>query len=95
MNKPMTKQEQIEEMALELEHHTCMSHFQAEIASRMLHQLGYRKPTEGVWEFDRDNALNGREPFRCSICNGTSQHRRPYCSLCGAKMKEVISDGKM
>ena len=35
--------EQIEEMARALENHTCMSEFQAETASRMLYQLGYRK----------------------------------------------------
>lgn len=39
----MDKEKQIEEMAKELENHTCMSQFQAEIASRTLHTLGYRK----------------------------------------------------
>lgn len=52
-----------------------------------LYKAGYRKQSEGEWTFDRDNALNGIEPYRCSVCEGTSQHRRPYCSLCGAKMK--------
>lgn len=42
--------EQIEEMARDLENHTCMSQFQAEIASRMLYQLGYRKQSENVIE---------------------------------------------
>lgn len=35
--------EQIEEMARNLENHTCMSQFQAEIASRTLYLLDYRK----------------------------------------------------
>lgn len=39
----MTDKKQIEEMARDLENHTCMSQFQAEIASRMLYKVGYRK----------------------------------------------------
>ena len=42
----MTKEKQIEEMARNLEEHTCMSQFQAEIASRMLYQLDYRKASD-------------------------------------------------
>lgn len=47
--KIMSKEKQIEEMAEELENHTCMSQFQAEIASRILYTLGYRKQSEGEW----------------------------------------------
>lgn len=43
-NKDIDKQ--IEEMASNLENHTCMSSFQAEIASRTLYILGYRKASE-------------------------------------------------
>ena len=42
----MTDKEQIEEMARDLENHTCMSQFQAEIASRMLYIKDYRKASE-------------------------------------------------
>ena len=44
----MTEEKQIEEMARDLENHTCMSQFQAEIASKMLHILGYRKQSEWI-----------------------------------------------
>ena len=37
---------QIEEMAKDLENHTCMSEYQAEIASKMLYIKGYRKASE-------------------------------------------------
>ena len=40
------KEKQIEEMAKDLENHTCMSQFQAEIASKMLYAKGYRKASE-------------------------------------------------
>ena len=42
----MNKEKHIEEMAFELENHTCMSQFQAEIASKMLYALNYRKASE-------------------------------------------------
>ena len=42
----MDKDKQIEEMAKDLENHTCMSQFQAEIASRMLYIKGYRKASD-------------------------------------------------
>ena len=42
----MNRDKQIEEMAKDLENHTCMSEFQAEIASRMLYAKGYRKSTD-------------------------------------------------
>lgn len=45
-DQTMTKEKQIEEMAFELENHTCMSQFQAEIASKMLYALNYRKASE-------------------------------------------------
>lgn len=42
----MNKQEQIEEMSYELLDHTCMSSYQAEIASNVLYELGYRRQDE-------------------------------------------------
>ena len=42
----MNKEKQIEEMAKDLENYTCMSEFQAEIASRMLYNAGHRKAPE-------------------------------------------------
>ena len=42
----MNKEKQIDEMARDLENHTCMSQFQAEIASKMLYAKGYRKASE-------------------------------------------------
>jgi hypothetical protein len=42
----MNKEKQIEEMVSDLENHTCMSRYQAEIASRMLYVKGYRKASE-------------------------------------------------
>lgn len=40
------RDKQIAEMANDLENHTCMSQYQAEIASRMLYAKGYRKASE-------------------------------------------------
>lgn len=40
----------------------------------------------GCWIFDKDNYTCDIDPYRCSICQGISNHKRPYCSLCGAKM---------
>ena len=42
----MNRDKQIEEMAKDFENHTCMSEFQAEIASRMLYAKGYRKSAD-------------------------------------------------
>ena len=39
-------QNEIEQMAKDLENHTCMSEFQAEIASKMLYIKGYRKTAD-------------------------------------------------
>ena len=44
--KTMSRDKQVEEMARDLENHTCMSQFQAEIASKMLYAKGYRKASE-------------------------------------------------
>ena len=44
----MSRDKQIEEMAKDLKNHTCMSQFQAEIASRMLYIKGYRKASDMV-----------------------------------------------
>ncbi len=41
---------QTSEMAKDLENHTCMSEYQAEIASKMLYIKGYRKASEVVAE---------------------------------------------
>ena len=46
----MSRDKQIEEMAKDLENHTCMSEYQAEIASRMLYNAGYRKAPDVVNE---------------------------------------------
>ena len=54
----MTKEKQIEEMAKDLENHTCMSQFQAEIASKMLHIKGYRKASEVAREIFEDLEKN-------------------------------------
>ena len=42
----MNRDKQIEEMAKDLENHTCMSEFQAVIASKMLYIKGYRKASD-------------------------------------------------
>lgn len=84
----MNQEKQIEEMAFDLENHTCMSQFQAEIASRMLYNAGYRKQSEGEWEKRTfvifDSAKVG---YRCSECNTTWDAPTNYCPNCGAKMK--------
>ena len=56
----MNKDKQIEEMARDLKNHTCMSEFQAEIASRMLYTKGYRKADEVAKEIfeEIDKVLN-------------------------------------
>ena len=46
----MNRDKQIEEMAKDLENYTCMSEYQAEIASRMLYIKGYRKASDVVRE---------------------------------------------
>ena len=46
MSKEQIEKQAIEEMANDLENHTCMSQFQAAIASRMLYAKGYRKQRE-------------------------------------------------
>ena len=57
----MTKEKQIEEMANALEKHTWMSQFQAEIASRTLYQLGYRKQRECVWVYKPTGAYRRQD----------------------------------
>lgn len=42
----MSRDKQIEEMAKDLENHTCMSEYQAKIASKMLYIKGYRKSAD-------------------------------------------------
>ena len=42
----MSRDKKIEEIASDLENHTCMSRYQAEIASRILYVKGYRKASE-------------------------------------------------
>lgn len=77
--------EQIEKMARDLENHACMSQFQAEIASRMLYNEGWRKQKEGVWVY-RENEF-GNAYYACSICDCQTRYKVNYCSSCGAKMK--------
>jgi hypothetical protein len=85
----MSKEKQIEEMAFDLENHTCMSQFQAEIASRMLYILGYRKQSEGKWEIVVGS--NGRERMVCTNCRHQQDLASTftYCPNCGARMKGV------
>ena len=80
----MNEKQQIEEMTQHIENHTCMSQFQAEIASRMLYQLGYRKQSEGEWEKKYDKAPR----YVCSSCNHLYNNKEyKYCPNCGSKMK--------
>lgn len=86
--------EQIEELARDLENHTCMSQFQAEIASRMLYQLRYRKQSDGVWVSKEhiSKSKRGRQihyaTYKCSVCGKwNGKHKQNYCPNCGAKMK--------
>ena len=85
--------EQIEEMASDLENHTCMSQFQAEIASKMLYALGYRKQSEGEWKFIEVEAWRGAI-YECTNCKARYNDKYnfeslgfAYCPNCGAKMK--------
>lgn len=78
---------QIEEMASDLENHTCMSQFQAEIASRTLYQLGYRKQKEAGWivcgmfdDFLKCSSCGYDTPWQTAI-----EHK--FCPNCGARMK--------
>lgn len=90
----MNEEKQIEEMASDLENHTCMSGFQAVIASSTLYILGYRKQSEGEWHTVVDNKTD--IVTECSACKKQfwfmkkgqlNIDRMPYCPNCGAKMK--------
>ena len=59
----MSRDKQIEEMAKDLENHTCMSQFQAEIASRVLYTAGYRKASEVAEEIFADIEKYNRPPL--------------------------------
>ena len=90
----MSKEKQIEEMVSDLENHTCMSQFQAEIASRMLYQLGYRKQSEGEWVANPHISISKRgrtihyATLKCSVCGKwNGRKKQKYCPNCGAKMK--------
>ena len=80
MSKEQIEKQAIEEMANDLENHTCMSQFQAAIASRMLYAKGYRKQREGEW-------VDFGKTFYCSVCKKTDWYKSSYCPNCGAKMK--------
>lgn len=69
-------------------------------AARALIKEGYRKQSEGEWEFEF--TLDGDDFYKCSVCgrqeviNGLCKERNPvehypYCH-CGAKMKAVRND---
>lgn len=96
----MSKEKQIEEMALELchprnivktiHHRTCDN---CDTSSCDIYELcvdlynaGYRKQSEGEWiDADPDGHLYR---FTCSLCGKTKLGRgTPYCPHCGAKMK--------
>lgn len=90
---------EIEDMARDLENHTCMSQFQAEIASKMLYAKGYRKQIEGEW------IVYGHS-YECSNCgfeyetdvfaedyNPITDFDLHFCSVCGALMKGGDRDG--
>ncbi len=58
------RENQIEEMARDLENHTCMSQFQAEIASTTLYAKGYRKASDVAREiFEEIERVVG-----CALC---------------------------
>ena len=83
----MDEQKQIEEMAFDLENHTCMSQFQAEIASRTLYILGYRRQSVGEWIFNKGRTY-GEPAYYCSNCSeGASVYGfDKFCPNCGARM---------
>ena len=87
-------EKQIEEMARDLKNHTCMSEFQAEIASRMLWILGYRKVEQGEWVMQEKETPVSPEAV-CSKCGRKVVYQivdnkwqfENYCPHCGANMK--------
>ena len=83
----MSKEKQIEELIRDLVNHTCMSQFQAEIAARMLFQLGYRKQIEGEWIWTESGTEDYEQYWLCSCCNNKSYWKSKFCEECGAKMK--------
>ena len=79
----MIEQEQIEEIARDLQDYACMSDFQARIAASSLLLLGYRKHGEGMWESFPSTGIQ----YRCSACKKKSNRKSVFCPHCGAKMK--------
>lgn len=63
----MNRGKQIEEMAKDLENHTCMSQFQSEIASRMLYNAGYRKASDVAEDIIRMLRAAGINEWRYPI----------------------------
>lgn len=80
----LNKEKQIKEIAFELENHTYMSQFQAEIASRMLYTLGYRKTSEVAREiFDEIDrmiykVLNDRHYIMGDMCYEVAELKKKY-----------------
>ena len=104
----MNRDKQIEEMASDLENHTCMSQFQAEIASRTLYAIGYRKASDVAREIfeklEKDllksQAICDKQADKC----GWNLERRKefegesdgigYCLQKIAKLKKRYTEGR-
>lgn len=70
----MSIDKQIEEMVKDLENHTCMSEYQAEIASRMLYIKGYRKASDVAREiFEEIEKLMNKLDKRHIACGNPKQ----------------------
>ena len=87
----MDREEQIEEIAVELWRNTAIR--EAEIcddAAEHLYNAGYRKQIEGEWiedEVEEDCPTHFFHNYTCSVFGNHEQDRSPYCCECGAKMK--------
>lgn len=93
--KTTTEEEQIEQIARDLEDYACMCDFQARIAAKALWSLGYRRQAVGEWV--KQEKLRGavRPEAICSICGRGAVYQvvdnkwalEEHCPHCGAKMK--------
>ena len=101
----MSRDKQIEEMARDLENHTCMSQFQAEIASRMLYIKGYRKASEVAEEIFREllNEIDKAIDFtadsrriRFELCQqkDIDPYKDRFFNVCDGKYNCVLGLGK-
>lgn len=101
----MTKQEQIEEMALVIcgrdACKNCIHFIDATMcaaisSAKKMYAAGYRKPVEGYWRVVSytDSALYTHSIITCSVC-GTKQatvtSMTPnHCEECGSRMKKTV-----